>query len=58
MKFIQVTQLILGIWIIVSPWILGYASFTPALWGSVVSGVLIALLSLWAMYGVDSNKNN
>jgi hypothetical protein len=56
MKFIQISQLVLGVWILVSPWILGYASFTPALWGSVISGTIIALLALWAMFGTDKNN--
>jgi len=56
MKFIQLAQLVLGIWTVVSPWVLGYASLTPALWGSVMAGVLIVLLALWAMYGGEISK--
>ncbi|MEK7590316.1 MAG: SPW repeat protein [Patescibacteria group bacterium] len=39
--------LIIGIWIVVSPWVLGYSSFTPALWSNVIVGVLIFLIALW-----------
>jgi hypothetical protein len=51
MKFIQFSQLVLGVWVLVAPWILGYSSLTPALWGSVIAGTLIILLSLWGLYG-------
>ena len=56
MKFIQSTQLVLGIWILVSPWILGYASLAIALWGSIIVGAFVALLALWALFGTENKK--
>jgi len=55
MKWINYGQLILGLWVLVTPWILGYASVTPALWSSVIAGVFIALLALWSILGDDQN---
>jgi len=43
-------QLFLGIWIIVSPWLLGFSDIGPALWSNVIGGVLIALASLWKIF--------
>lgn len=48
-------KLILGIWLIVSPWILGYWSVSAALWSQIVVGVLLILLSLWQIVGKEDN---
>ena len=50
-------ELVLGIWILVSPWILGYWRVSSALWSAVVAGVLVALLALWQIAGVEDHKN-
>ncbi len=50
-------ELVLGIWILVSPWILGYWRVSSALWSAVVAGVLVALLALWQIIGVDENNH-
>ncbi|MEK7612071.1 MAG: SPW repeat protein [Patescibacteria group bacterium] len=53
MRWIGKVQIILGIWILVSPWILGFAEFSPALWNSVVAGTLTAVLGLWTLFGEE-----
>ncbi|MBW7852279.1 MAG: SPW repeat protein [Rhodospirillales bacterium] len=41
-------NLVLGLWLIVSPWILGFAAISPGVyWNFVVVGVLIAGLAAW-----------
>ncbi len=50
----------MGLWMLVSPWLLGYWRITAALWSQIIAGVLIILLSLWQIVGVeetDQNKN-
>lgn len=32
----------LGVWVLISPWVLGYAHIVPALWNSVVVGIILA----------------
>ena len=51
MRWNHYAQLILGLWILVAPWVLGYAFVTPALWSSIIAGVFIALLALWSILG-------
>ncbi len=58
MKWLHWSVFILGVWILISPWILGYWRITPALWNQVVAGVLVILLSLWGVVGVDEENNN
>jgi len=56
MKLIGRLQIVLGIWILISPWVLDYASLEPALWSSVVGGAAVALLGLWGIFGEDNTK--
>ncbi len=51
-------QIAIGIWILVSPWILGFHKFTPALWSSIISGALTALLGLWGMFGEEGHDDH
>jgi hypothetical protein len=39
-------NILLGIWLIISPWVFGYASAGPApMWNSVVVGALVLILA-------------
>ena len=43
-------NLVLGLWVVVSPWVLGFAAMATAMWGHVVIGlaiVALAALELW-----------
>ncbi|MDP3999512.1 MAG: SPW repeat protein [bacterium] len=53
MRWLHYGQLILGLWVAVAPWLLGFTFVTPAFWSSIVAGVLMALLALWSMLGED-----
>ncbi|TCU20145.1 SPW repeat protein [Rhizobium sullae] len=45
-------NLVLGLWMVVSPWVLGFTANASAMWTAVVMGVLIAAVSLWAVWDV------
>jgi hypothetical protein len=43
-------NLVLGLWVVISPWVLGFAAMATAMWGHVVIGaaiVVLAALELW-----------
>ena len=40
-------QGILGVWILVAPWALGFYEIAPAMWSSLISGAALILLALW-----------
>ncbi|MEI2808381.1 MULTISPECIES: SPW repeat protein [Paracoccaceae] len=42
-------NLILGLWLIVSPWVLGFAGLETAMWNAVVFGLVIAAMALAAL---------
>jgi hypothetical protein len=44
-------QIAIGILLLVSPWILGFASVHSALWMNVGSGAAVALLGFWGLFG-------
>jgi hypothetical protein len=41
-------NVILGIWLIISPWIVGYAMHGTPMWNNIVLGVLVLILGLVA----------
>jgi len=47
-------NLILGLWLIASPWILEYQAETYALWSAVCLGVLIAATAIAALFRVKA----
>lgn len=57
MKWIMRAELALGVWLVGAPWVLGYAEVSSALWGSIVTGALIFILSLWAMFGGHNHSS-
>jgi hypothetical protein len=57
-KWLSRAQIVVGIWLIVSPWILGFYKFTPALWSSLVSGACVGLIGLWELFGRDGGEKD
>lgn len=51
MKYFNWAQIILGIWLVISPWILGFGEINTALWNNVVIGILILISGLWCVFG-------
>ncbi len=41
---------LLGIWLIISPWITGYSAVTAAVWNHVIVGIITTVLAFWAAY--------
>ncbi len=38
---------LLGLWLLISPWIFGVSSQTTLVWSHVIAGIIIALLALY-----------
>lgn len=45
-------NVILGLWLIISPWVLGYTATTAAFYNALIVGVLVAVFALlgWAAH--------
>jgi hypothetical protein len=48
--------LILGFWVLISPWVLGASDITLIKWSNVVAGIIITLLSVWFIFGYDLDQ--
>ncbi len=49
----------LGFWLIISPWILGFAEISVAKWSNVLIGLMLIIISVWGISGstaVDTEK--
>lgn len=42
-------SLVLGVWMIISPWVLRYAANVSARDDAIVIGVVVAVMSIWAL---------
>lgn len=47
-------NLALGVWLVISPWILGFSGLATAMWNAVIVGAVVAVLALWAA-GTDKD---
>lgn len=46
----DMTILVLGVWLFVSPWVLGYVSDTPIAINAYIAGAAVALLAAFDLY--------
>ena len=47
------TGLIIGLWIILSPWILGFSNIAIMKWSNVLCGLAITLINAWTLFGKE-----
>jgi hypothetical protein len=47
-------NVILGIWMIVSPWIFGVSDVNAILWNGIISGIVVIVLAAWSALAVES----
>ncbi len=47
-------NLLLGIWVLISPWALAYASHSVAMRNNVILGIIVILLSGWSALATDT----
>jgi SPW repeat-containing protein len=45
------TEFVIGIILIISPWILGFSDISVAKWCNVLIGLALALISVWEIFG-------
>lgn len=43
------TNLALGFWVFISPWVLGFAAVTAAAWNAWIIGAAVVILAAWAL---------
>ncbi len=50
-------QLVLGIWILLSPWLLGFSSISFMTWSNLIAGIILILINVWAIFGEADESN-
>lgn len=50
------TNAVVGIWVVVSPWALGFSGLTAATWNAVIVGVLVLCLAGWDLYEISARS--
>jgi hypothetical protein len=43
-------NLVVGLWLVISPWILQFSAVTSAMWTAVIIGVIVAVLAAWEIW--------
>ncbi len=56
MRWLLKAQVALGVWVLISPWVLGAASVTPIRWSNVVVGAAVALTGCWLLFGNERDR--
>jgi hypothetical protein len=51
------TEFIIGIWLILSPWVLGFSNMVILKWSSVLSGLIIGLINGWILFVKNKEEN-
>jgi hypothetical protein len=49
-------NLILGIWVFIAPFVLGYSNVSSALWDDLVLGVIVVVLSAWSLWATNETR--
>ena len=47
----------IGIWILASPWILGFQDVALGKWSNVILGLVVIVLNTWIVFGEKAEKN-
>ena len=57
MRAINWIQLVLGIVVLISPWVFNFSDVVSALWGNVILGALVAIFALWQLFGNNKQQS-
>jgi len=49
-KVLDWINVVLGLWLIASPFVLGYSTMAAALWSSIITGLVVIVLAGWAAF--------
>jgi len=49
---------VLGLWLVIAPFLLGYSAVGAAMWNDIVVGVIVAVLAGWAALALGSSDQS
>ncbi len=51
-KALSWVNAVLGVWLIIAPFVIGYTGVAAAMWNDIIVGVVVAVLGAWAALAV------
>jgi len=48
-KFLDWINVVIGVWLIIAPFILGYSAIVAAIWNDIIVGLVVVVLEVWAV---------
>ncbi len=51
-KALNWVNVVLGVWLIIAPFVLAYTGVMAAMWNDIIVGIIIAVLAAWAALSV------
>lgn len=51
------TEVVLGAWLVIAPWVFGFSTHYQATLGTVVTGLVIVALALWTLLTDEDYRN-
>jgi hypothetical protein len=50
-------NVLLGIWVLISPWVLGFAGHATPMTNNVITGIVIIILAAWSALATSSTTS-
>jgi len=47
------TELVVGFWIVLFPWLLGFSNIAIMKWSNVLRGLALILINAWMLFGKE-----
>ncbi len=54
-KLLSWINAVLGLWLVIAPFIISYSSVVAAMWNDIIVGVVVIVLGVWAALTVGSS---
>ncbi len=54
----HIIELVIGLWLIASPWVLGLSSATLLLWTNTIGGIFVVIVSAWELFQLAEQKRS
>jgi hypothetical protein len=58
MKWNHWAIIVLGVWLLLSPWLLGYSELNLIVWNNIAVGALVIVFAFWNLSPPPGGKSN
>ncbi|MEK7212453.1 MAG: SPW repeat protein [Patescibacteria group bacterium] len=54
----QWLEAVLGLWLMLSPWVLGFSGISVMMWSNLIAGMAVFLIALWSIFGAPTENKH